>query len=76
MQDSGELSWWVSTFMKTLCKNGRVVERWYDRSTRSWITRVIDSEGNQIGGADYSGNKVCADFVKAIMIKDNGGLVK
>jgi len=68
--DSGKLG------MKIPCKNGRVVERWYDRSTRSSVTRVIDSEGNQIGDADYSGNKQCADYAKTTMIKENGGPVK
>ena len=62
--------------MKTLCKNGRVVERWYDRSTRSWITRVIDSEGNQVGDADYSGDRQSALLAKTTMTKENGGPVK
>ena len=59
--------------MKTLCKNGNTVERFYERTSRSSVTRILDPKGNQIGNADYSGNKICADFVKEIMIKDNGG---
>ena len=59
--------------MKTKCKNGNTVERFYERTSRSSVTVVLDPKGNQIGDADYSGNKLSADFVKAIMIKDNGG---
>ena len=59
--------------MKTKCKNGNTVERFYERTSRSSVTRVIDAKGNQIGDADYSGNKKSADYVKAMMIKDNGG---
>lgn len=59
--------------MKTLCKNGNSIERFYDRKSRSSVTRVIDANGNQIGDADYSGNKKSADYAKAMMIKANGG---
>lgn len=59
--------------MKEKCKNGNTVERFYDRTSRSSVTRVLDPNGNQIGDADYSGNKKSSDYVKSIMIKDNGG---
>lgn len=59
--------------MKTQCKNGNVVERFYDRRTRSSVTRVLDSDGYQVGEADYSGNKQSAAFARAAMIRDNGG---
>lgn len=59
--------------MKTLCKNGRYVERFYDRRTRSSVTRVIDEAGNQIGDADFSGNRISADYAKEAMIRENGG---
>lgn len=62
--------------MKTLCKNGNTVERFYDRKSRSCVTRVLDKAGNQIGDADYSGNKVSADFEREQMLKDNGGKTK
>ena len=62
--------------MKTKCKNGNSVERFYDQSTRSSVTRVLDQNGNQIGDADYSGDKESANFVKNQMIKDNGGRAK
>jgi hypothetical protein len=61
--------------MKTRCKNGNTVERFYDRQTRSSVTRVLDPNGNQIGEADYSGNKKSADFAKAMMLKDNEGIL-
>lgn len=60
--------------MKTKCRNGNTVERFYDKRTRSSVTRVIDASGNQIGEADYSGNKASADFAKAALIKENGGV--
>ena len=59
--------------MKTKCKNGNTVERFYERTSRSSVTRVLDANGNQIGDASYDGNKKSAAFVKAAMIKDNGG---
>ncbi|CAB4163681.1 hypothetical protein UFOVP813_42 [uncultured Caudovirales phage] len=59
--------------MKTLCTNGISVERFYDRSSRSSVTRTLDAEGNQIGCADYDGNKVSAAYSLATRIKDNGG---
>ena len=49
------------------------MERFYDRSSRSSVTRVIDAEGNQIGDADYSGDQISANYVRTIMIRDNGG---
>ena len=59
--------------MKTQCKNGNIVENWYDRRTRNSIVRTIDANGNQIGEADYSGNRVSANLAKVQMIKMNGG---
>ena len=56
------------------CQNGNRVERFYDRPARSSVTRVLDPNGDQIGDADYSGNKVTAAFVKTAMIKEQGGL--
>ena len=59
--------------MITKCKNGNIVDRWYDRLTKSFVTAVKDCQGNQVGDADYSGNKQCAAYAKAKMIKDNEG---
>jgi len=59
--------------MKTLCKNGNSVERFYDRKSRSSVTRVLDAAGNQIGDASYDGNRLTAKYVKDIMIFNNGG---
>lgn len=61
---------------KIKCKNGNTVERFYDRATRSSVTIVIDADGNQVGEADYSGNKVSAAFAMQQAIKDNGGEVE
>lgn len=58
---------------KVRCRNGNIVERFYDRSTRSSVTRVVDPNGNQIGDADYSGNKGSACWIEKILVRDNGG---
>jgi len=58
---------------KVLCCNGNIVERFYDRRTRSSVTIVHDAQGNQIGEADYSGNKESAAFAMRTAIADNGG---
>ena len=58
---------------KTLCQSGNTVFRWYDRRTRSTVVRTLDSLGNQLGEADYSGNKQSADFAHVQAIKANGG---
>lgn len=60
---------------KVECANGRFVERFWDRSTRSSVTIVVDKEGNQIGDADYSGNQVTANHMRDHMIAENGGEV-
>ena len=56
---------------KTICKNGNTVLRWYDRRTRSTVIQTLDVDGNQIGDADYSGNKKSADFAHAAILKKN-----
>jgi len=46
--------------MKTSRKTqvGRfLVDTWYDRQTRSWVTQLLNEEGNQIFDAFYAGNK-------------------
>lgn len=37
------------------------VDGWYDRSTRSHITMVVDAYGNQVGEAAYDGTKAGRD---------------
>ena len=59
--------------MKILCKNGNTVERWYDRQTRSSVTQVLDPTGNQLGAADYDGNKASAKFSLDARVEENGG---
>ncbi len=61
--------------MKIKCNNGNIVERFYDRRTRSSVTRVLDGEGNQVGEAAYDGNKVTASFSWCVMVRGNGGPV-
>lgn len=60
--------------MKWKCKNGNFIERFYDRRTKSSVTVVLDKDLNQIGDANYDGNKLSAAFSKEQMIKENGGL--
>lgn len=50
-----------------------MIERWYDRKSRSTVIQVLDANGDQIGDADYSGNKQSADFAHEYFIKQNGG---
>lgn len=56
---------------KTLCANGNTVLRWYDRRTRSTVIQTLDASGNQIGEAEYSGNKQSADAVHAWILRQN-----
>jgi hypothetical protein len=58
---------------RVICKNGNVVERFYDRMTRSHVVVVKDSDGNQIGDADYSGNTISMSAYFFAAIKNNGG---
>jgi DNA-binding beta-propeller fold protein YncE len=55
------------------CNNGNTVSSWYDRKTRSSVTQVLDKDGNQLGDADYSGNRVSARWARTQAVKDNGG---
>jgi hypothetical protein len=59
---------------KVKCANGNFVERFYDKRLRQSVNRVVDSEGNQIGDSDYSGNKLSADWARDVLISENGGL--
>lgn len=43
--------------MLTTFPNQYTIFTWYDRQSRNWITQYRDSEGNQIGNAEFSGNK-------------------
>ena len=43
--------------MITTFPNGRFVESWYDRSSRSWITERKDTHGYPIGEAEYNGTR-------------------
>jgi hypothetical protein len=56
------------------CNNGNFIERFYDRRTKSSVTKLVDKLGNQIKDAEYDGNKLSADFSLKMMIKDNGGI--
>lgn len=40
------------------------VEQWYDRGTRSWITRIVNALGHQVGDAAYDGNRTSAAVSK------------
>lgn len=59
--------------MITKCANGNSVENWYDDAQKSSVSIVIDPEGNQIGEAAYSGNKITAASEREGMITANGG---
>lgn len=40
------------------------ITTWYDRHTRQWVTQAKDAQGNQIGGAIYSGTKADAKLAE------------
>lgn len=42
---------------RTVTVKGTVVESWYDRCTRSWVTQTKDSDGFQQGDADFDGDQ-------------------
>ncbi len=37
--------------------DGRVIDKWWDRYSQNWICQLLDTQGNQIGGAVIVGNK-------------------
>jgi len=39
---------------------GSSVETWWDRYSRNWVTQTKDAEGNQVGHADYTGERLGA----------------
>jgi len=49
--------------------------RWYDRRSRSTVIQTLDASGNQVGDADYSGNKKSADYAHAAIVAENGGMM-
>ena len=38
------------------------VETWWDRWSQNYITQRLDAEGNQVGNAEYSGNRTDAKW--------------
>lgn len=60
---------------RTLCNDGNTVERFYDRATRSSVTRILDKDGNQVGEAQYDGNKLSASFSWCGLVRLCGGAV-
>jgi len=59
--------------MKIKCKNGNVVESWYDRATKYYVTQTKDASGNQIGDAEFAGCKQTRDFDVKAAVEKNGG---
>jgi hypothetical protein len=59
---------------------GGLVETWYDKPTRSWVSQIKDTNGNQVGSAEYTGSgrdsaKKAHDFLVGEAerrIRDNG----
>lgn len=52
------------------------IESWYDRYTRSWVVQLKDREGNQIGDAEYVGNKQDRDRIVNMMQAQTGAEIK
>lgn len=55
------------------CKNGHIIDHWFDHDNRTWVTQVKDSDNNQVGDAYIDGNKLSANSSKDFAIKENGG---
>lgn len=53
-----------------------IIDTWYDRSTRSWVVQLKDREGNQIGDAEYTGNKQDRDRIVNMMQAQTGAELK
>ena len=54
--------------MITTFENGHIIDTWYDRKTRNWITQLRDSNDYQVGDAIFSGNKKDATISHKDMI--------
>jgi len=48
------------------------VEMWFDRYTRSWVVQRRNSEGDQVGSADYTGTKAGAVLVRNARMTEVG----
>lgn len=46
------------------------IDMYYDRPFRSWVIRILDSEGNQIGDCDYAYTKAEAKQCGKEMLED------
>lgn len=52
----------AKAIMLTELPGGGKVETWYDRRSRNYVTQLKDSEGNQVGEAEYSGTRAGANL--------------
>lgn len=48
------------------------VEKWYNRSSKSWVVQVLDRYGNQIGDASYVHSRKEADDEVEYLERTNG----
>jgi hypothetical protein len=48
------------------------VDKWYNRSQKSWVVQLLDKYGNQIGEASYVGSKEEAVKEVEYLIKEHG----
>lgn len=56
----------MTSYQDLALPNGFTLTTWYDHNTRSWITRVLDAEGNQVGNAEYDGHRAGVDFSRKL----------
>ena len=49
----------------TKLSNGGLVETWYSKQDRSYVTQIKDSDGNQVGEAMYDGTKADSKIAHA-----------
>ncbi len=53
-----------ATYPPIQLDGGYVVETWYNRHARAWVTALKDKDGNQIGDAMYDGNRVAVPHTR------------
>ncbi len=59
--------------MKTTCRNGFVIETWYDRKARTYVTQTLNLDSNPIGDSDFAGTKEWSLLNHQDAVKTQGG---
>ncbi len=60
----------VDTPYQTEPETAVAVQTWYDRSTRSWVTRLVDENGAQVGDSVYTATRSGADMAANDLVRN------